>query len=336
MNKFWTRLGCFLAAGVVLISLAGCSGAAVSSSMSGPALPPPLPLEENPPLPPVGDGPYKLLCTLPHMNTQVMTQVARGVQDRCDQLGMGVEMHNSHDDPIAQGYKIDEFVQSGGQLIICAPVDPVQIDPFLQLAQSQGLGVLTYGENGTAQGGVWTSEAKAGELLGAFLQDKLLQAGVENPSVAALLAPQQGETDAFFTGLVTSMPQSTFTWHILKEGESGGDALRKIGQEGQQLPQAVVAGQDDLALSAMDFVLSQQLDSPPPVFFSAGLGASAQGIQALSQQNAFVATVSLQGYSSGLALADMALQWLQGQPVSFVQIPPEIVDNTNWEQYNYE
>lgn len=293
---------------------------------------------------------YRFLCTLPNMNSYTNTYLARGVQDRCDELGIEVVMHNSHDDHMSQAYQMDAFVSGGGQAVLCIPVDTEALQPFLAHARSQGLWLLEFGEVAQADAGITYSMHVAGDLLAqdaaAFIAEELEGAG----SVAVLKPLETTPLETSFyaglqAGLQQALPGESIFWHEMETGETGGDALLAVLEENPEVN--VILGANDstvlVAMQTLEYHLGQLREAEDDAeeeidlsrYYFGAAGGSEEAMQALREDNPFRATITLNAYECGVRMVDMAAGLLQGEAGVFEEATPQVVDKANAEGYNY-
>ena len=329
----WKRAGVILMAGLLLfLSACGIQKQPVAPqpiAQNAPSVPAELPEDDR-----LG---YSLLCTLPNMNSQTMTLIARGVQDRCDALGIDVQMHNSHDDHMTQALELDAFVAQGGQAVLCQPVDSAALQPFLQLARQQGVFVVSWGEGVDAEVSVSVDYHVAGSLLAK--NAAVWAKGQDGYRPTAVLLVSESTRPEFSAGVAEgyakSFPDEEAEVQILTIGEEGipEEFLALMPKSG-----IILGDTDEAVLLAREFLAlkwqEEQKEGEPDWnrYYFGGYGANLNGLAALANGE-IQASISENGYEAGAQMVKMAVSHLQGNSVESRKIPPVVVDKRNAARY---
>lgn len=275
----------------------------------------------------------KLLFTLPTMHSQSASLLAQGVQDRCDELGILVTMHSSHMDHSAQALQIDAFVESGGNAILCWPVDALAIQPFLAIARLQGLFVVSYGKQEESSAQVLPNYSGAGQLLGKAAANWAQESQDIN---AVLLLDENGGPAGFKDGVLEGFLE------ILPNGQIEAMAVKNnlnmLADVLKENPNANIflANSTELALlvqKALKEHWINQLKKPPEGFelanyFFGSLHTAKTPFEIEESQNLNV-NVGENAYQAGQAMVDLALQLIEGKSPEQYIVPAVIVGKSH-------
>ena len=325
---------------VQLFLLCACGGQAVVPAPQQPqatnALPAPSALPGDVP-------PYRMLCTLPSMDSQNMTLLARGVQDRCDKLGIQLQMHNSHGDHMSQALEVDTFVAGGGQAVLCRPVEAAALQPFLALARQQGVYVVAYGEGVECDTYLVVDDRAGGALLGKNAAEWASAQTQQNVwSTPVLLLSGEGAPGNFGAGVTEAytavLPETVPATYTVQAPADG--LVEEILAENPYV-NIFLADSDAAALLAMAQLEKYWVEERArPLeeldwdrYYFGGFGATQPGLAALAG-TALRATVSENGYEAGKKMVDMVLELKDLGTAAPQTIGPVLVDKANAAEYN--
>lgn len=268
----------------------------------------------------------RLLCSFPTLGTPRLTQLARGLQDQFDLLDVQLAMQDSQLNPATQAEALHNYIAQDVNAILCIPIDPDALEVSLEDAEANGVTVISAGEAlpGALHFSLHT-DYDCGYLLGQAAGQWL--AAQPTGTTAALLdyPGQSGNPECLAgmeAGLLEAFPQAQVETHTLPGAEAAADTVAAL-LSAEAPPSVFIATDDTLALAAAQALAEAEADSDRD--FVGGIGATDDALAALEADGPFRATVQMDWYAAGQALAEAVYGQMRGQAPDYQPPSPRLL-----------
>ncbi|MDO4343554.1 MAG: sugar ABC transporter substrate-binding protein [Eubacteriales bacterium] len=279
----------------------------------------------------------KIAYTCQDLTNTYFVEVANGVQDRCDELGIEVNIHDGKGDIANQVTAFENFISEGIQGIIVSPIDQTALVPSVKAAQEAGIHVIS--GNQLVEG----SEAfitppeyeygfMIGERAGEWIRDELDgQAKVaifDYPELESIIDRGNGIEE----GILSVAPDAEIVARqSANSTEKGMSNMENILQANPDV-EVVVCVNDAGALGAYEAMMAAGKDSDR--VFIGGLDAIDEALNKIKEGGIYRATVDIQPYETGKLFVDSLLEVMENGPIEeTIQVPMKVVDASNIDEY---
>ncbi|MGD9560376.1 MAG: sugar ABC transporter substrate-binding protein [Oscillospiraceae bacterium] len=296
--------------------------APVSSAASQPKAPDPASLA--PFSFPVPDGSeaavtYRFLCSFAALAGPRYTQLARGLQDHCNILGIELALQDSDGQPEMQAEALHNYVAQQVDGIFCLPAQPEALEVAMQDAEAAGVPVLAI--DGTLPGAIHCALQPAhlsGEALGEAAGRWLQQQGGSAQAVLFEVEPdhmEAGLLGGLASGLEALLPDIAITY----------ESTTRLNQDAA-VAEAIAAHSEATVFLATDAQIARELAEQLAAagrtdVFVGGVDTDGTLLPLLDTNAALKAVADPQWYAAGEALADAMLARLDGEVPDFFELP---------------
>lgn len=305
---------------VTLGTVAGCLGSTFSVSAA--------------------DAPEKLKVgyTTYTMVNAYFNSVCNGVQDRCDELGYDLTIHDGQNDVGRQIDAIENFISQKMDVIIVSPYDAAAFDEVLQKAHDAGIIVINGNQEctGYKDAFITVPEYEYGYTLGCeagkWIKDKL----DGNAQVAVLDAPELEAVIQRANGIIDGIHEYAPDAEIVAqqpaiEAEKGMEGVETALQANPDI-NVVVGVNDAGALGGFEAIMAAGKDSD--TFFVGGCDATDEALKKIADGTIYRATVDSSPYETGKLFVDTALDVMENGPkTETIAADMKIVNADNVEDY---
>jgi len=240
------------------------------------------------------------------------TEVCKGVQDRCDELGFDLTIHDGQNDVSRQIEAIENFIAQGMDIVIVSPYDAAAFDDVLKKAHDAGIIVINGNQECTGYKDAfitvpeyeygYTIGVEAGKWIADKLDGKAEVAVLDAPELEAVIQRANGIID----GIHEYAPDAEIVaQQAAIEAEKGMAAMETAFQAHPDI-QVVVGVNDAGALGAYEAVMAAGKASD--TFFVGGCDATEEALKNISDGTIYRATVDSAPYETGKLFVDTALK----------------------------
>lgn len=280
----------------------------------------------------------KIAYTCQDLTNTYFVDVARGVEDRCKELGIEVNIVDGKADVANQITSFENFTAEGLDGIIVSPVDQTALVPALEAAQAAGIPVIS--GNQLVEGSdafITVPEYEygfvIGEEAGKWIKEKLdgkaKVAIFDYPELESIIDRGNGIEE----GILSQAPEAEIVARQSANSvEKGMANMENILQANPDV-EVLVGVNDSGALGGYEAVMAAGKDSER--FFVGGLDAIAEALDKIREGGIYRATVDIQPYETGKLFVDTMVNVIENGPVEeTITIPMKVVNESNISDYN--
>ncbi len=279
----------------------------------------------------------KLAYTCQDLTNTYFVEVARGVQDRCDELGIKVTIHDGRLDLANQVSAFENFISQKIDAVIVSPIDEQGLIPSVEAAHDAGITVIAgnqfvEGSDAFITVPEYEYGFAIGENAGQWIADKLdgkaKVAIFDYPELESVIARGNGIAD----GILSKAPDAEIVARqSANNPEKGMTNMENILQSNPDV-EVLVCVNDAGALGGYEAVMAAGKDSDR--FYIGGLDAAPEALDKIKEGGIYRATVDIQPYETGKLFVDTALRVLEKGPIAdTIEIPMKVVDINNISDY---
>ena len=245
-------------------------------------------------------------------------EVARGMKDRADELGIALTVHDGKSDAAAQLSAAENFIADKMDAMILAPIAPESMVPVVDEAHAAGMMVINSPQR-IPNADAWYSVAEfeygkaIGDIAGKYITDKL----GGTAKVALLTYPEVPTLIDRGNGIKAGLAEFAPNAEIVAEQsaltpDKGSTAAETILQAH---PDArVIVGVNDAGiLGAYEVIKAMGL--PEDEFALFGLDATKEAVDHIKAGGMYKATVDITPYQVGRNTIDLTVKVLKSGPI---------------------
>lgn len=279
----------------------------------------------------------KIAYTCQDLTNTYFVEVAKGVQDRCDELGIEVNIHDGKGDIANQVTAFENFVSEGIEGIIVSPIDQTALEPSVEMAKEAGINVIS--GNQLVEGSEafvtppeyeygFTIGKRAGEWIRDELDGKAKVAIFDYPELESIIDRGNGIEE----GILSVAPEAEIVARqSANSTEKGMTNMENILQANPDV-EVVVCVNDAGALGAYEAMMAAGKESDR--VFIGGLDAIDEALNKINEGGIYRATVDIQPYETGKLFVDTLLDVMENGPIEeTIAIPMKVVDASNISDY---
>lgn len=279
----------------------------------------------------------KLAFTCPDLTNTYFVEVAKGVQDRCDELGIKVTINDGKADLANQVSAFENFISQGVDAVIVSPIDEQGLVPSVKAAHAAKIPVIAGNQNVEGSDAFITVPEyeygfAIGENAGQWIADKMggkaKVAIFDYPELKSIIARGNGIQE----GILSKAPNAEIVARqSANNPEKGMTNMENILQSNPDVD-VLVCVNDAGALGGYEAVMAAGKASDK--FYIGGLDATKEALDKIKEGGIYRATVDIQPYETGKLFVDTALKVLKsGSIADTIEIPMKVVDAGNIADY---
>jgi len=245
-------------------------------------------------------------------------EVARGMKERADELGIALTVHDGKSDAAAQIAATENFIADKMNAIILAPIAPEAMVPIVEQAKAAGIRVINSPQR-IPNADAWYSVAEfeygkaIGDIAGKYITEKL--GGKAN--VALLTYPEVPTLIDRGNGIKAGLAEFAPNAKIVAEQsaltpDKGATAAETILQANPDV-RVIVGVNDAGVLGAYEVIKSMGL--PTQEFALFGLDATKEAVAYIKEGGMYKATVDITPVLVGRNTIDLAVQVIKTGPI---------------------
>lgn len=279
----------------------------------------------------------RIAYTCQDLTNTYFVEVSRGVQDRCNELGIEVNIVDGKADVANQITAFENFISKKLDGIIISPIDETALVPSVKAAKDAGIPVIS--GNQLVEGsdafitvpeydyGFAIGE-EAGKWIKEHLDGKAKVAIFDYPELESIIDRGNGIQE----GILSQAPDAEIVARqSANNPEKGMANMENILQANPDV-QVLACVNDAGALGAYEAVMAAHKDSEQ--FFIGGLDATDEALNKIKDGSIYRATVDIQPYESGKLFVDTLLEVMQNGPIQeTINIPMKVVNASNISDY---
>ncbi len=283
------------------------------------------------------DGITKIAYTVPDLSNTYFIEVANGVQERCDELGIEVVIHDGKTDIASQVTAFENFIAQKMDVIIVSPLDEQALIPSVEAAKEAGIIVIAANQNVAGVDAFLTVPEyeygfTIGEHAGMWITDVLggnaEVAIFDYPELESVIARGDGIQE----GILSKAPNAQIVARQSANNPEKGMANMENILQANPNVEVLVCVNDAGALGAYEVVVAANKDSDN--FYIGGLDATQEALNKISEGSIYRATVDIQPFVSGKSFVDTAVDVYETGPIAQpIVIEMKVVDSTNISDY---
>lgn len=291
---------------------------------------------------PAADGAFqteglRIAYTCQDLTNTYFVEVSRGVQDRCDELGIEVNIVDGKADVANQITAFENFISKKLDGIIISPIDETALVPSVKAAQEAGIPVISGNQLVAGSDAFITVPEydygfaigeEAGKWIKENLDGKAKVAIFDYPELESIIDRGNGIQE----GILSQAPDAEIVARqSANNTEKGMANMENILQANPDV-QVLACVNDAGALGAYEAVMAAHKDSEQ--FFIGGLDATDEALNKIKEGGIYRATVDIQPYESGKLFVDTLLDVMQNGPMEeTINIPMKVVNSSNISDY---
>lgn len=291
---------------------------------------------------PAADGAFqteglRIAYTCQDLTNTYFVEVSRGVQDRCDELGIEVNIVDGKADVANQITAFENFISKKLDGIIISPIDETALVPSVKAAQEAGIPVISGNQLVAGSDAFITVPEydygfaigeEAGKWIKENLDGKAKVAIFDYPELESIIDRGNGIQE----GILSQAPDAEIVARqSANNTEKGMANMENILQANPDV-QILACVNDAGALGAYEAVMAAHKDSEQ--FFIGGLDATDEALNKIKEGGIYRATVDIQPYESGKLFVDTLLDVMQNGPMEeTINIPMKVVNSSNISDY---
>jgi len=279
----------------------------------------------------------KIAYTCQDLTNTYFVEVARGVEDRCKELGIEVVIHDGKADIANQVTAFENFIAQKLDAIIISPIDEKALIPSVEAAHAAGIKVIAGNQNIEGTDAFitvpeyeygFTIGEHAGKWIAEKLGGKAKVAIFDYPELESIIARGDGIAE----GILSVAPEAEIVARqSANNPEKGMANMENILQANPDV-EVLVCVNDAGALGGYEAVMAAGKASER--FYIGGLDAAPEALDKIKEGGIYRATVDIQPYQSGKLFVDTAIKVLESGPIEeVIEIPMKVVDSSNIGEY---
>lgn len=279
----------------------------------------------------------KIAYTCQDLTNTYFVEVSRGVQARCDELGIEVNIVDGKADVANQITAFENFISKDLDGIIISPIDETALIPSVKAAKEAGIPVisgnqLVEGSDAFITVPEYEYGFAIGEEAGKWIKEKLdgkaKVAIFDYPELESIIARGNGIQE----GILSQAPEAEIISRQSANNPEKGMAIMENILQANPDVQVLACVNDAGALGAYEAVMAAHKDSDQ--FFIGGLDATDEALNKIKDEGIYRATVDIQPFESGKLFVDTLLDVMQNGPVDeTINIPMKVVNSSNISDY---
>lgn len=279
----------------------------------------------------------KIAYTCQDLTNTYFVEVSRGVQARCDELGIEVNIVDGKADVANQITAFENFISKKLDGIIISPIDETALVPSVKAAKDAGIPVisgnqLVEGSDAFITVPEYEYGFAIGEEAGKWIKEKLdgkaKVAIFDYPELESIIARGNGIQE----GILSQAPDAEIVARQSANNPEKGMAIMENILQANPDVQVLACVNDAGALGAYEAVMAAHKDSDQ--FFIGGLDATDEALNKIKDGGIYRATVDIQPFESGKLFVDTLLEVMQNGPVKeTINIPMKVVNTSNISDY---
>lgn len=245
-------------------------------------------------------------------------EVARGMEDRAEELGIALTIHDGKSDAAAQLSATENFIADNMDAIILAPIAPEAMVPVVDEAHAAGITIINSPQR-IPNADAWYSVAEyeygraIGDLAGRYITEHL---GGE-AKVAVLTFPEVPTLIDRGNGIKDGLAEFAPNAEIVAEQSAltpdrGATAAETILQAHPDV-RVIVGVNDAGVLGAYEVI--RGLGFPEEEFALFGLDAAGEAVEHIREGGMYKATIDITPYEVGRNTIDLAVNVIQSGPI---------------------
>lgn len=289
-----------------------------------------------------GSGEFKteglrIAYTCQDLTNTYFVEVSRGVQARCDELGIEVNIVDGKADVANQITAFENFTSQKLDGIIISPIDETALVPSVKAAREAGIPVisgnqLVEGSDAFITVPEYEYGFAIGEEAGKWIKEKLdgkaKVAIFDYPELESIIARGNGIQE----GILSQAPEAEIVSRQSANNPEKGMAIMENILQANPDVQVLACVNDAGALGAYEAVMAAHKDSDQ--FFIGGLDATDEALNKIKDGTIFRATVDIQPFESGKLFVDTLIEVMQNGPLEeTINIPMKVVNSSNISDY---
>ena len=260
--------------------------------------------------------------------------LADGMQQRADELGVELHIHDAQQDPAAHIAAIENWIAMEMDAIIISPFDTEALEDVTQRAHDAGIVLINGNQEyvGPWDAFVTIPEFEYGEMIGVqagqWIRDEL-----DGEAEVAILSQTAIGTivdrvEGIIYGIHTYAPNAEIVAHEDALTPAEGLAATETILIAHPNVEVIVAFNDSGALGAYEAVVAAGRDSDR--FFIGAVDAVPDAIERIKEGGIYRATVDIDPFGTGAVFLDTAIRVLNEGPIEeWVVIPKRKVNYGN-------
>ncbi|MBU9724729.1 sugar ABC transporter substrate-binding protein [Diplocloster modestus] len=279
----------------------------------------------------------KIAYTCQDLTNTYFVEVSRGVQARCDELGIEVNIVDGKADVANQITAFENFISQKLDGIIISPIDETALVPSVKAAQDAGIPVisgnqLVEGSDAFITVPEYEYGFAIGEEAGKWIKEKLdgkaKVAIFDYPELESVIERGNG----IQAGILSQAPDADIVARqSANNAEKGMANMENILQANPDV-EVLACVNDAGALGAYEAVMAAHKDSDR--FFIGGLDATDEALNKIKEGGIYRATVDIQPFESGKLFVDILIKVMQEGPIEeTINIPMKVVNASNISDY---
>lgn len=282
-------------------------------------------------------GVSKIAYTCQDLANTYFVDVANGVKDRCDELGIEVNILDGKADVANQITAFENLIADGTDGIIVSPIDQTALTPSVEAAVEAGISVISgnqFVEGSEAFVTVpeydygFTIGEEAGKWIKEKLDGKAEVAIFDYPELESIIDRGNGIQD----GILSVAPDAKIVARQSANSTEKGMANMENILQANPNVEVVVCVNDAGALGAYEAMMAAGKDSDR--VFIGGLDAISEALNKIKEGGIYRATVDIQPYETGKLFVDTLLKVKENGPIEdTIVIPMKVVNASNIGDY---
>lgn len=286
---------------------------------------------------PEGEKKLKIAYTCQDLTNTYFVDVANGVKDRCEELGIEVNILDGRADVANQITAFENLTAEGIDGIIVSPIDQTALEPSVAAAIEAGIPVIS--GNQLVEGSqafVTVPEydygfaigEEAGKWIKENLDGKAKVAIFDYPELESIIDRGNGIEE----GILSVAPDAEIVARqSANSTEKGMANMENILQANPDV-EVVACVNDAGALGAYEAMMAAGKESDR--VFIGGLDAISEALNKINEGGIFRATVDIQPYETGKLFVDTLLEVKESGPIEdTIVIPMKVVNASNIGEY---
>ena len=286
------------------------------------------------PTEPTEGGALRIGYTTMDLANPYFIEVAAGMQQRADELGIELHIHDARQDAAAQVDTIENWIAMELDAIIISPFDTTALYDVTMRAHEAGIVLINGNQEyeGHFDAFVTIPEFGYGEMIGVQAGRWIRDEMDGEAEVAILSQPAIGTIVYRVEGIIAGILQYAPDAQIVTEQDAMTPAEGMAATETILLAhpnvEVIVAFNDSGALGAYEAVMAAGRDSDR--FFIGGVDAVPDAIERIKEGGIFRATVDIDPFGTGAVFLDTAIRVMNEGPLAeWVIIPMREVNPSN-------
>ncbi len=283
------------------------------------------------------DETLKIAYTCQDLTNTYFVDVAKGVKDRCAELGIEVNILDGKADIANQVTAFENLIAEGVDGIIVSPIDQTALQPSVAAAIEAGIPVisgnqLVEGSQAFVTVPEYDYGFVIGEEAGKWIKDNLdgkaEVAIFDYPELESIIDRGNGIAE----GILSVAPDAEIVARQSANSTEKGMANMENILQANPNVEVVVCVNDAGALGAYEAMMAAGKESDR--VFIGGLDAISEALNKIKEGGIYRATVDIQPYETGKLFVDTLLDVKENGPVEeTIVIPMKVVNESNISEY---